>query len=135
MIRGIVRLSFNPTFCHVSPPSVVRYTPSPHPDEFRSLASPVPTQMTSESAGATASVPIESIGCLSKIGWNVTPLSLVLKTPPCPRPTQNTSCHQGATIAFHLCRASASLSFVVSCSQSQMRQQVGALSSDWRGRQ
>src|SRR5207237_7175619 len=77
--RAMVRLSFNPTFCHVSPPSVDRYTPSPQSDEFRSLASPVPTQTTSELDGATAIAPIESIGCLSKIGWNVTPLSFVLK--------------------------------------------------------
>ena len=67
-MRAIVRLSFKPTFCHVSPPSVDRYTPSPEFDEFRSLASPVPTQTTSEFDGATASAPIESMGCLSKIG-------------------------------------------------------------------
>src|SRR5262249_44324955 len=84
------------TFCHVSPPSVERYTPSPQPDEFRSLPSPVPTQTTSESDGATATAPTESIGCLSKIGWKVTPLSLVLKKPPCPSPTQNTNGLRGS---------------------------------------
>ncbi|MCU0253610.1 MAG: hypothetical protein MUE47_03625 [Acidobacteria bacterium] len=45
------------------------------------MASPVPTQTTRRSDGATATAPIESTDCLSKSGAKVAPASVVLKTP------------------------------------------------------
>src|SRR6266513_2042499 len=71
----------------MSPAFSCSTTPAPQSEEFRSFASPLPTQMTSESDGAIAIAPIESADCLSKIGSNETPLSPDLKTPPCPSAT------------------------------------------------
>ena len=59
----------------------------PSPELLRSLASPVPTQTTLGSEGATATAPMEATGCLSKTGAKVAPAFTVFQTPPVARPT------------------------------------------------
>ncbi len=49
-------------------------------------ASPVPTKMTLGSDSATAMLPIEEMGYLSKIGCQVEPASVVFQTPPATAP-------------------------------------------------
>jgi hypothetical protein len=83
----MARLSGSPACFQVPPPSKERQTPPPHPELFRSLASPVPTQITLGSVGATATAPMEWNGCPSKMGENVPPSSDVFITPPVARPT------------------------------------------------
>src|SRR5580704_17562419 len=86
-MRAIALLLASPTFFHVVPVSVERYTPSPHVSELRSLASPVPTQTTVGSDGATAMSPIVATFSWAKTGRKVMPLSDVFMTPPIPKPT------------------------------------------------
>src|SRR4029453_7633440 len=81
-IRAIADDVFSPTLAKVSPPSVERYTPSPQPELFRSLPSPVPIQPVFPSEGATATAPIDATDSFSKIPWNLPPLFEVLATPP-----------------------------------------------------
>src|SRR5260221_6533937 len=78
-----------PIAFHVAPPSADRNTPRPHDDELRLLASPVPTQITCGFFCHNATAPIDATGCLSKIGFQVVPLLVVLNTPPVPKPTRN----------------------------------------------
>src|SRR6185503_1150994 len=79
-MRAIVRLSLSPAAVQVAPASVERYTPRPQPELLRSLASPVPTQTTLGSDGATATAPIEATASPSKTPWKVPPLSVVFMT-------------------------------------------------------
>ena len=68
-------------FCHVLPPSVLLYTPSPQPTLWRLARSPVPTQMICGLGWNTATSPIECTGA-SKVELQVTPLSVVRQSPP-----------------------------------------------------
>ena len=55
----------------------------PQPELLRSLASPVPSQMTLGSEGATATAPVEEKSCLSVSAVKAPPLSTVFMSPPC----------------------------------------------------
>ena len=81
-MRLIWRESRRPMFFQVAPPSSDLYTPSPEERSARMSDSPVPAYMTLGFEGATASAPIEAIGCPSKIGVQVTPASVVFQMPP-----------------------------------------------------
>src|SRR5262252_5528432 len=85
-MRAMLLLSFNPANVQSPPPLVLLYTPEPQPVELRSFPSPVATQSTDESPAKTAMDPMDALGCLSKIGEKVWPLSLVFMTPPVARP-------------------------------------------------
>ena len=74
-------------FVQVLPASADFQTPSPEFELRAQKGSPVPTQTTFESDGATATSPIESLGCPSNIGSKVVPLLTVLHTPPFRVPT------------------------------------------------
>ncbi len=82
----MARLAFSPEWVHVSPPSVERQTPSPKPALLRSVASPVPTQRTRGSDGATATAPTEKICSSRQSGENVAPAFVVFQRPPVPCP-------------------------------------------------
>ena len=75
-------LSVRPMCCHVLPPSVDLYTPSPKETLLRTFDSPVPTQTTSGVPGARAMSPIEIVPWRSKIGFHVTPPFVVFHNPP-----------------------------------------------------
>jgi hypothetical protein len=53
-------LPVRPDWIQVSPASVERYTPCPQPELLRSLASPVPSQITLAFDGATATAPVDA---------------------------------------------------------------------------
>ena len=72
---------------HVLPASVERYMPLPIEIWLRMNDSPVPTQMTFASDGATAMAPIEETGWPSKIGSQCAPASVVFHSPPLAAPT------------------------------------------------
>src|SRR6266545_8025697 len=63
--------------------------PSPHEDELRLLASPVPAHTRSGFFCHTATAPMDWTGCLSKTGLQVVPWFAVLKSPPVPVATKN----------------------------------------------
>ena len=86
-MRAMALLSFRPTLVQVPPESVDRYTPLPQLELFRSLASPVPTQTTLGSEGATATAPMAATASFSKTAWKVAPLSAVFIRPPVPSAT------------------------------------------------
>jgi hypothetical protein len=70
-----------PTWVQVSPPSVERYTPEPHEDDWRLFCSPEPAQMIFESPAKMARSPKTFSGSLSsglhEVAWFV-----VYQTPP-----------------------------------------------------
>ena len=77
------RLSRSPTLVHVAPPSVDLYTPSPHDELCRLVASPRADPDDARIAlvdrrSRRSSAPIS----FSKSGVQVTPLSVVFQTPP-----------------------------------------------------
>src|SRR5512136_88078 len=80
-MRAMVLLSASPTCVQAPPPSSDRYTPLPQLELLRSFASPVPTQTTFGSDGATATAPTAATGCSAKMASKVPPLSLVFITP------------------------------------------------------
>jgi hypothetical protein len=71
-----------PTFVHDLPASVDRQTPQPSEMLLRMNGSPVPTQTTLGSDGATASEPIDETGWSSKMGFQWSPPSVVFQRPP-----------------------------------------------------
>ena len=77
-MRPMCLLSRSPTFVHVSPPSVLLYTPSPHEELCRFARSPVPTQTTEVSRWWSAIAPTEWVPSSSNTGTRVMPLSGVL---------------------------------------------------------
>src|SRR5690348_3140246 len=91
MMRPMRPVSRSPTFRHVAPESVDRYTPSPMTSASRiAHASPVPAHTMFGLDGATARAPIAWTAAESKIGLNVAPLSLDFHTPPEAAPTYQT---------------------------------------------
>ena len=81
-MREIRYESPSPMLVQLRPPSVDRYTPSPQ-ELARVLAgSPVPTQTTSGSDGATATAPVEAEPSVLKMGSYVVPWLVVFQTPP-----------------------------------------------------
>jgi len=74
-------LERSPTFVHVLPPSVLLYTPSPHPTLWRLARSPVPTQMICGLGWKTATSPMLCTGA-SNTDVQLTPLSVVRHRPP-----------------------------------------------------
>lgn len=74
--------SFRPRFCQVTPPSRVRYTPSPKATLRWLLFSPVPTHTTLGLAGSMLTQPIEKEPWLSKTGVQVVPALVVFHNPP-----------------------------------------------------
>src|SRR5688500_5073629 len=75
-------VSLSPTDVHVRPPSRVTHTPSPCDVLPRMHVSPPPTQTMSGFFGSTAMAPIVPPKCLSVMGCQLIPPSVVLKTPP-----------------------------------------------------
>ena len=71
MTRAIWRVSTRPRCVQVLPASVDLYIPLPYEICDRMSASPEPTYTTFVSDGATATAPIDAIGCESKIGNHV----------------------------------------------------------------
>ncbi len=61
--------------------------PVPTETLLRTHDSPVPTQTVCGWEGSMAKEPIESEGCLSKMGLKVVPLSTDFQTPPLAEPT------------------------------------------------
>ncbi len=72
--RLIWRVSVNPMFFQVLPPSADLYTPSPMVTLFRQVASPVPTQTISGWDGETAMSPTETVLSDSNTGFQEMPL-------------------------------------------------------------
>ena len=79
--------SSSPMFSHVSPPSVLLYTPSPYPTWRPPTFSPVPTQTTFGLFGSTSTDPIEYDVWSSKIGSKVVPSFVIFQTLPDPTAT------------------------------------------------
>ena len=69
-------------FAHVAPPSVDLYTPSPQPELWRLVASPVPIQTVCGLRWSTVIEPIEFTIWFSNTAFHVTPLSVVFHSPP-----------------------------------------------------
>src|SRR5262245_49780391 len=86
-IRAIAFAPIRPTRLKVAPESSERYTPSPHDELLRSLASPLPTQTTLASEGATAIAPMAATASFSKIAENEAPALVDFTMPPVPSPT------------------------------------------------
>ena len=82
-MRPMARVSSSPMSVQVSPPSVLRYTPSPQLELWRVLASPVPTQTVRGAEGATATAPMDIIASTpSKTGVHDVPLLALFHSPP-----------------------------------------------------
>jgi hypothetical protein len=69
-------------FVHDLPASIDLYTPSPQPELWRLVASPVPTQTTLGLDWLTVTQPSEATDAVEKTGVNVVPLSVVFHSPP-----------------------------------------------------
>ena len=78
-ISGLVGCTRNDVICcaldrprgvHVCPPSVERYTPVPYVRSSRGLPSPVPTQMTLGSLGATVIAPTDERSVLPSVRFS-----------------------------------------------------------------
>src|SRR5580704_991808 len=80
-------VSASPICCQVTPASRERYTPLPHDELWRLLASPVPAHTTEGSDSATATAPMEDTPSLSKMGCHVVKALVVFHRPPPARPT------------------------------------------------
>src|SRR5438067_5995249 len=80
--RAICCVSASPSEVHVLPPSVVFQTPSPWDTSPRIGNSPVPTYTTSGFDSETPIAPMVPPKYLSVTGTQVSPPSVVLKTPP-----------------------------------------------------
>ena len=73
----------NPRDTHVSPPSVLRYTPVPYVISSRGFPSPLPTQITFGSLGATVMAPTLDRSVLPSVMFShVCPALVVFQTPP-----------------------------------------------------
>ena len=83
-MREMVWVALKPTGVQWSPPSTERYTPSPHEEELRLFASPVPTHTRAGFFCHTSTAPIDCSGCLSNSALQVVPWLVVLKSPPVP---------------------------------------------------
>ena len=81
------RVSVSPRWLQVSPASVDLYTPAPHGELCRLLASPVPIQTMSGSDGATVTSPIELTCSSSNNDCQVVPRLVVFHRFPEATPT------------------------------------------------
>src|SRR5258706_1140563 len=81
--RPTCRVARKPIARQVRPASVDLYTPSPHEELWRLLASPVPAQTTFGFVGATARAPMDIIASTrSKTADHDLPWLVLLNTPP-----------------------------------------------------
>src|SRR5437868_60027 len=81
-IRPMWKVSFRPICFHVLPASMDLYTPLPHDELCRLLASPVPTYTIAGFDGASVTSPMEGLPTSSKTCSHVVPPFVVLSTPP-----------------------------------------------------
>src|SRR5262249_6542446 len=82
-ITPMCRVSSRPSCVQVLPPSVERQTPLPCVRSSRQSVSPVPTQITFGSLGASAIAPTEEMLVLPSVMlYQVWPAFVVFQTPP-----------------------------------------------------